>query len=62
MSNICNSTPPLSSFLVALEALLEELSFDAPERSGETVEIDLAEVDRRLQPILGDEDLSRYIL
>tara|TARA_Y100001968_G_C19427562_1_gene755211 strand:- start:1104 stop:2492 length:1389 start_codon:yes stop_codon:yes gene_type:complete len=45
-----------------MEALLEELSFDAPERSGETVEIDLAEVDRRLQPILGDEDLSRYIL
>jgi len=45
-----------------MEALLEELSFNAPERSGETVEIDQTEVERRLEPILGDEDLSRYIL
>ena len=45
-----------------MEALLEELSFDAPERAGETVKVDRAEVDRRLQPILGDDDLSRYIL
>jgi ATP-dependent HslUV protease ATP-binding subunit HslU len=45
-----------------MEALLEELSFNAPERSGDIVEIDRAEVERRLEPILGDEDLSRYIL
>jgi ATP-dependent HslUV protease ATP-binding subunit HslU len=45
-----------------MEALLEELSFDASERSGDTVRIDRAEVDRRLEPILGDDDLSRYIL
>ena len=45
-----------------MEALLEELSFDASERSGDTVSIDRAEVDRRLEPILGDDDLSRYIL
>jgi ATP-dependent HslUV protease ATP-binding subunit HslU len=45
-----------------MEALLEELSFDAPERSGETVLVDREEVDRRLEPILGDRDLSRYIL
>jgi ATP-dependent HslUV protease ATP-binding subunit HslU len=45
-----------------LEALLEELSFEAPERDGETVRIDRAEVERRLLPVLGDEDLSRYIL
>jgi ATP-dependent HslUV protease ATP-binding subunit HslU len=45
-----------------MEALLEELSFDAPERAGDTVKIDQAEVERRLEPILGDEDLSRYIL
>ncbi len=45
-----------------MEALLEELSFDASERSGDTVHIDRAEVDRRLEPILGDDDLSRYIL
>jgi ATP-dependent HslUV protease ATP-binding subunit HslU len=45
-----------------MEALLEELSFHAPERSGETVQVDDEEVDRRLEPILGDRDLSRYIL
>jgi ATP-dependent HslUV protease ATP-binding subunit HslU len=45
-----------------MEALLEELSFAAPERAGEAVRIDVAEVERRLTPILADEDLSRYIL
>jgi len=45
-----------------MEALLEEISFDAPERKGESIEIDQDEVDRRLAPILEDEDLSRYIL
>ncbi|MEE2828833.1 MAG: ATP-dependent protease ATPase subunit HslU [Myxococcota bacterium] len=45
-----------------MEALLEALSFDAPERGGETVVFDAAEVERRLAPILEDQDLSRYIL
>jgi len=45
-----------------LEALLEDLSFDAPERSGEQIHLDAGDVDRRLAPILGDQDLSRYIL
>jgi len=45
-----------------LEALLDELSFDASERAGDVVTIDRAEVDARLGPLLGDEDLSRYIL
>ncbi len=45
-----------------MEALLDELSFDAPDRAGETVTIDRAEVEARLGPLLGDEDLSRYIL
>jgi len=45
-----------------MEALLEELSFDADERKGSQVVIDPEEVERRLAPILQDEDLSRYIL
>ena len=45
-----------------MEALLEELSYEAPERAGSSVTIDADEVERRLQPILGDRDLSRYIL
>ncbi|MGH8012015.1 MAG: ATP-dependent protease ATPase subunit HslU [Candidatus Binataceae bacterium] len=45
-----------------LERLLEELSFDAPELSGREVTIDAAYVHQRLDPILKNEDLSRYIL
>jgi ATP-dependent HslUV protease ATP-binding subunit HslU len=45
-----------------LERLLDELSFDASERSGETVVIDAAYVSRVLEGIVRDEDLSRYVL
>jgi ATP-dependent HslUV protease ATP-binding subunit HslU len=45
-----------------LERLLEEVSFDADEKSGTTLVIDAAEVDRRLSALVGNEDLSRYIL
>lgn len=45
-----------------LERLLEEISFDADEKSGTTLTIDAAEVDRRLAELVGNEDLSRYIL
>jgi ATP-dependent HslUV protease ATP-binding subunit HslU len=45
-----------------LERLLEELSFRAPELGGHEVTIDSAYVHERLDPILKNEDLSRYIL
>ena len=45
-----------------LEKLLEELSFDAPELGAREVTIDGAQVRAKLDAILGDEDLSRYIL
>jgi ATP-dependent HslUV protease ATP-binding subunit HslU len=45
-----------------MEALLDEISFDAPERSGETIVIDRSYVEKRLNPILEKEDLSKYIL
>ncbi|HLW70742.1 MAG TPA: ATP-dependent protease ATPase subunit HslU [Candidatus Binataceae bacterium] len=45
-----------------LERLLEDLSFNAPERGGEEVNVDAAYVHQRLDPILKNEDLSRYIL
>ncbi|MGE5415964.1 MAG: ATP-dependent protease ATPase subunit HslU [Acidobacteriota bacterium] len=45
-----------------LEKVLEDLLFEAPERSGEQVTIDKAYVHERLAKIVGDEDLSRYIL
>ncbi len=45
-----------------LERLLDEISFDAPQRSGQTVTIDAAAVDNKLADLAQDEDLSRYIL
>ena len=45
-----------------LERVLDEISFSAPERSGETVRVDSAYVRERLGSILEDQDLSRYIL
>jgi ATP-dependent HslUV protease ATP-binding subunit HslU len=45
-----------------LERLLEELSFGAPEMSGREQRIDAAYVHQRLDPIVKNEDLSRYIL
>jgi ATP-dependent HslUV protease ATP-binding subunit HslU len=45
-----------------LEKLLEDLSFDAPERREHRIEIDAEYVRNRLAEIVSDEDLSRYIL
>ena len=45
-----------------LEKLLEELSFDAPELSHREVSIGRQDVRDKLEAILGNEDLSRYIL
>ncbi len=45
-----------------MERLLDEVSFDATRLSGQTVVIDAAYVDARLQTLSQNEDLSRYIL
>ncbi len=45
-----------------MEALLEEISFNAPDLKDRHVVIDGEEVRRRLGPVLADEDLGRYIL
>jgi ATP-dependent HslUV protease ATP-binding subunit HslU len=45
-----------------MERLLDELSFDAPDRHDKTVTIDADYVDRMLADIVRNEDLSRYIL
>jgi ATP-dependent HslUV protease ATP-binding subunit HslU len=45
-----------------LERLLDDLSFDASDRSGDSVVIDAAYVDRVLEGIVSNEDLSRYVL
>jgi ATP-dependent HslUV protease ATP-binding subunit HslU len=45
-----------------MEKLLEELSFEAEDRKGETVTIDAAYVRERLSVLAADTDLSKYIL
>jgi len=45
-----------------MERLLEQASFDAADRSGTTIEVDAAFVDRHLGALAKNEDLSRYIL
>src|SRR5579875_808356 len=45
-----------------MEKTLEDISFNAPELAGQTITIDAAFVRGRLESLLADEDLSRYIL
>lgn len=45
-----------------LETLLEEISFDAPERRGRRYVVDAALVTERLAGVLASEDLSRFVL
>ncbi len=45
-----------------METLLEDLSFEASELSGQTIEITSGYVDEKLKDIVQDQDLSRYIL
>jgi ATP-dependent HslUV protease ATP-binding subunit HslU len=45
-----------------MERLLDQISFDAPEMGGREIVIDATYVRDRLEAILQDQDLSRYIL
>ena len=45
-----------------MERLLEELSFDAPDRPGETVIVNAEYVRERIDELCQDEDLSKFIL
>ncbi|MCK9540871.1 MAG: ATP-dependent protease ATPase subunit HslU [Novosphingobium sp.] len=45
-----------------MEKLLEELSFEAEDRAGESVTVDAAYVGEKLAGLAKDSDLSRYIL
>jgi ATP-dependent HslUV protease ATP-binding subunit HslU len=45
-----------------MERVLDEISFEAPEKKGQQVTIDAAYVGKMLADIVKDQDLSRYIL
>ena len=45
-----------------MERLLEEVSFEAPDMNGVTLEVDAGYVSRALAEVVEDRDLSRYVL
>ena len=45
-----------------MERLLETISYEATDKSGEKYVIDAEYVDNTLQNLVEDQDLSRYIL
>ncbi len=45
-----------------MERIVEDLSFDANDKSGETIVIDAEYVNNKLSDVVKDEDLSRFIL
>jgi ATP-dependent HslUV protease ATP-binding subunit HslU len=45
-----------------MERVLDEISFDAPEKKGQQFLVDAAYVQKMLSEIVKDQDLSRYIL
>jgi len=45
-----------------LERVFEDLSFSAPDRTGDTVTVDAAFVDKHLGALAKSTDLSRYVL
>ncbi len=48
--------------MTVMEKLMEEISFDAPDHSGQSINIDAAYVNEKLAAICEDSDLSRFIL
>ncbi len=45
-----------------MEKVMEEVSFNAPELAGMKVVVDRAYVDKILNPLVENQDLSKYIL
>lgn len=45
-----------------MERLLESISFEAPDRAGQTLSVDRTYVDTHLGELIKDQDLTRYIL
>jgi ATP-dependent HslUV protease ATP-binding subunit HslU len=45
-----------------MERLLDDVSYTASKRTGDTVTIDAAYVNERLAGIAGDDNLAKYIL
>ncbi|MBI5095701.1 MAG: ATP-dependent protease ATPase subunit HslU [Candidatus Hydrogenedentes bacterium] len=68
LANVCEKVNQESENIGArrlhtiMECLLEDISFEAPDKPGATLRIDVNEVQRRLANIVENRDLSKYIL
>ena len=68
LANVCEKVNQESENIGArrlhtiMECLLEDISYDAPEKPQTTLRIDAAEVHRRLANVVENRDLSKYIL
>src|SRR5690606_30147672 len=62
--NVNESTENIGArrLYTVMEKLLEDLAFDATSKSGQTVTIDAAYVNDKLEEAAGSEDLARYVL
>ena len=45
-----------------MERLLDEISFEAPDKSGQTLVVDAAYVQKHIGDLAKNADLSRYVL
>ena len=45
-----------------MERVLDEISFTAPDRAGEMIEVDAAFIERNIGDLVRNTDLSRFIL
>jgi len=45
-----------------MEKMLEDISFEAPEKSGKKISINAAYVKKKLEGFVEDIDVTRYIL
>ncbi len=45
-----------------MEKILEDISFDADEKSGSTIVVDISLIDEKLEKVVESEDATRYIL
>jgi len=62
VSALVFSSPQLPIEALIMEKVVEDISFDAPDKARTKVTIDAKYVRERLADIVKDEDLSRFIL
>ena len=48
--------------MTVMERLVEDISFDAPDKHGQTISIDAAFVAEKVGALAGDTDLSKFVL